>query len=434
MVIQAILPLHNLPLRPAPVLLIGIALAWLLARANYVLFHTLVELFCVIIAGMLALTGALSYFQTRNRTLLLLSCGYLCIGLTDLWHTLAYQGLQVIGQGANTATQLWVLGRLLEVTLLLTVTRPISNRAFPVILLTGATFTTLGWATILYWPVFPPCFIPGSGLTAFKIAAEYLVMVCAIAAFFLLQRAPQLPPPFLLYLRGALLFTVLSEFFFTLYWQVADLYNFAGHIGKLISYALLAWGIIIQSLYRPLDTLYSQLCQQQQLLREASEKDALTGLLNRQALQERLTQLWRRHTAERLPICLLMLDLDHFKTVNDRFGHHSGDLVLQKTAALLKSQLRQQDLLARYGGEEFLAVLPGATLTAARVIAERLRLAVGEQAVELTDGQSLLVTISGGLVQARRGENWEQALERADQLLYQAKQRGRNRVESEEGP
>lgn len=157
--------------------------------------------------------------------------------------------------------------------------------------------------------------------------------------------------------------------------------------------------------------------------------DNLTGLTNRRIFFERLGVEFRRATRYRRPLSVIMADLDHFKTVNDRFGHLFGDLVLSVTAQALRTNVRESDLVARYGGEEFVLMLPETALAEAMVVAEKLRAAV--EAQDYTNGiQSTRITISLGV--ASRPESApadaDDLLRRADEALYAAKHGGRNRV------
>ena len=174
--------------------------------------------------------------------------------------------------------------------------------------------------------------------------------------------------------------------------------------------------------------------EQQRLRQQAAEfgrmahEDALTGLNNRRHAEFALPLLLDRARLEGKTIALGMLDIDHFKQVNDGFGHGIGDLVLQKVAQLVKRQLRSADLIARVGGEEFMLVFVGATPAKAQEICERLRAVVaGHLWGELTRG--LRVTISIGLAAGVPPQRPQQLVEAADQALYVAKDSGRNRVQ-----
>ena len=156
-------------------------------------------------------------------------------------------------------------------------------------------------------------------------------------------------------------------------------------------------------------------------------RDQLTGLGNRREVAERLPRLLAEADAAHSPLALAMLDLDHFKRINDRFGHLVGDQVLVTVAQMLRERLRGTDLLARTGGEEFLAVLPDATPARAREVCERIR-----AHMEAHDwsgiAPGLKVTVSVGLASAPPCEE-AVLMARADAALYRAKARGRNRIE-----
>lgn len=160
-------------------------------------------------------------------------------------------------------------------------------------------------------------------------------------------------------------------------------------------------------------------------LKESSIRDALTGTFNRRYLSETATEVLKRTESEQRSACFLMLDIDHFKKINDTFGHLCGDEILINVASVIQQQLRKQDILARYGGEEFIIILYPETLTDAIAIAERIRTSV--TSITLPDGQS--VTASIGVVQSTPGVSVDEVYQQADMFLYQAKNNGRNRVE-----
>lgn len=156
-------------------------------------------------------------------------------------------------------------------------------------------------------------------------------------------------------------------------------------------------------------------------------RDPLTDTGNRiamdQALQREI-EVTRRNLS---PLSVLMLDIDHFKSINDRFGHGVGDEVLKAIATSLKGSLRNVDMVFRYGGEEFLVVLSGAHQEAAAMIGERLRRGV-EALQHLVQGQPIVLSISLGCATLAPGETAESLLRRADNALYSAKREGRNRI------
>jgi diguanylate cyclase (GGDEF)-like protein len=174
-----------------------------------------------------------------------------------------------------------------------------------------------------------------------------------------------------------------------------------------------------------LSTMHAQSLQEQ--LARLARVDQLTGLLNRRSLEEAAQREVDRAVRSEEPLWVFMIDIDHFKKVNDRLGHQAGDRVLQQVAAALASTLRPYDALGRYGGEEFALVLPGVGSSAAVVIADRLRAAV-KLAARGETRASAEVTASVGAAQLAEGEaDWYAALGRADEAMYEAKRQGRDR-------
>ncbi len=158
--------------------------------------------------------------------------------------------------------------------------------------------------------------------------------------------------------------------------------------------------------------------------------DALTSLPNRRAFDETLQRMATATEGSGEPLSLMLVDIDHFKRVNDRFGHPVGDALLRRTASTIRNGLPLGGMVARFGGEEFAVLLPGQNLATAIEEGERLRLAVSGQRLAMRrSGERLSdVTISLGLAELLPGEDVAATLERADSALYRAKQEGRNRV------
>ncbi|AVO49430.1 GGDEF domain-containing protein [Melaminivora suipulveris] len=169
--------------------------------------------------------------------------------------------------------------------------------------------------------------------------------------------------------------------------------------------------------------------------RHLASHDALTGLANRRTLVQALARDMAHAVRIRGPYALVLLDIDHFKTVNDTRGHRAGDQVLRHVAGVLAARLRRQDLPGRYGGEEFLVLLPGTDLAGALQVAETLRQAVQDTPCPQPDGP-IAVTISLGVCAARPHAPGcgEALIDAADRALYAAKQAGRNRVQHGPAP
>jgi len=173
-----------------------------------------------------------------------------------------------------------------------------------------------------------------------------------------------------------------------------------------------------------LSEAHADLALKNRQLEKLSETDGLTGVFNRYRIEERLREELYRSGRYGLPLSVIILDLDHFKQVNDTFGHGEGDLVLRTVAKRLEERTRESDLVGRWGGEEFVVLCSDTTVEGAGKVAESLREAVREAFI----GETGTVTASFGVAQSVPGESPEAFVGRADRALYQAKSSGRNRV------
>jgi len=175
--------------------------------------------------------------------------------------------------------------------------------------------------------------------------------------------------------------------------------------------------------------LLSELEEKNRELQELAYYDPLTGLPNRRFFFEHASLIFEEAKRYEKPLSLLVMDIDHFKKINDTYGHDVGDVVLKTFANVLRGIVRQSDICARFGGEEFVVLLPNTDLEGAKVLAERIRTAVAKNPVE--HGSIVIVfTVSIGASQYRKGmQNIDELIKEADIALYRAKEGGRNRVE-----
>ena len=165
-------------------------------------------------------------------------------------------------------------------------------------------------------------------------------------------------------------------------------------------------------------------------IRELSRTDMLTGIHNRLSILDFLDHEISRTTRLNTALSIVILDLDHFKNVNDTWGHPIGDVVLQKTAQILRKNIRDIDAVGRYGGEEFIIVLPGADQGEAIKIVERCRMILAQTLIAVSFEQNIQVTASFGLVTSEIQAAPHLLIKTADEALYSAKHNGRNRVET----
>ncbi|MBS0209778.1 MAG: GGDEF domain-containing protein [Planctomycetes bacterium] len=188
--------------------------------------------------------------------------------------------------------------------------------------------------------------------------------------------------------------------------------------------------------------LQGQLRQAEQKLQDQAQQletkmveartDALTGIANRRAFDLELAHRFQQYAEARIPACLLLMDVDHFKKFNDTYGHLAGDATLKQVASTLFDSARGVDLVARYGGEEFAIVMPSTLMNEARRVSEKARASIEANAFDF-DGQTLRVTISCGLAEIQEGLTPAEIIKRADEALYASKQAGRNCIHLNDG-
>ena len=168
----------------------------------------------------------------------------------------------------------------------------------------------------------------------------------------------------------------------------------------------------------------------QEELERLANIDSLTGLLNRGAILRKLSEQMKHAKRYREELSLSLLDIDHFKKVNDQYGHLTGDDVLEQVAIIMWQNIRDADIIGRYGGEEFIIILPRTDLSSALNVAERVRKMIEASKIKDSEGNAFSLTVSQGISIYKLGEDEHSLISRADNALYKAKGNGRNRVET----
>ena len=259
----------------APLMVVLMMLASvLLARLhNYLLFHWLVEFFSIVVAfGVFTVFWNSRHFLD-NGCFLFIGIGYLFVGLIDLLHALAFDGMTVFDGGVNLATQLWLAGRFVQAVSFLAAPLFLRHRfdARPILAIYAAV-VTLMLASIFYWKIFPVCYVDGLGLTPFKIRSEYLVCLVMLAGLGLLwQRRDLLDSRVFQLLSITIVLTIASEVAFTFYKDVTGTSNFIGHCLKMIASYAMYVAFLEVGLTHPYSVLFRNMRESEQRLREMNE-------------------------------------------------------------------------------------------------------------------------------------------------------------------
>ncbi|MBT4077723.1 MAG: GGDEF domain-containing protein [Gammaproteobacteria bacterium] len=405
---------------------------------NFLLFHTLVELFSILVAVLLSIVVWQTYPVSKNHFLMYLGSGYLWVAVLDFIHTIAYKGMNLVAiSNANSATQFWISSRYLEAFILISapifLTRSIRRElAIPIFGVVAG-----GIMILILTGNFPDAFIEGKGLTSFKIYSEYLIIaLLASSLVFLWNQKNHIDNYILNLMVAAIILTMIAELAFTFYVSVYGVSNLVGHFFKFFSYWLLYEAVVHTSLKQPIKLLRQDLKKEihdrklleKELIYQVSH-DSLTGLNSRAMLEERVIEELNRAVRYKHELSVFFLDIDHFKSINDQYGHHVGDIVLGSLARIMKREVRKSDIVARFGGEEFVVLLPETSLDKARELAERLCTSVELETIKFEDEGEGNLTVSIGVATfPAHGLTWPKLLDIADASMYKAKKGGRNQV------
>jgi diguanylate cyclase (GGDEF)-like protein len=431
--------LRELTTRYAPFFFSGLLLfgLYLTSLYSYLLSHSLAELFSVVIGCNIFIVAWNSRQRLDNHFFVFLGIAYLFVSLIDLLHMLAYKGIGVFaGYDANLPTQLWIAARYCQ-SLSLLVSPLFLRRKLNISLVVGIYVVVIAVGLVaIFADVFPTCYIEGVGLTPFKKISEYIIsciLFFSIGLFFYKRGA--FDSHVVRWLVASLVLTIASEMSLTLYTGVYDLINLIGHFFKLIAFYLIYIAIVEMGLEKPQRLLFQDLKHRERALQRALKDvqrlaitDPLTGLYNQRHFTTAAEAEVRRACRYGRPLSAVMMDIDHFKRVNDSYGHTTGDRLLQKVAEGCRKELRQADVVGRYGGDEFAIMLPEIDLAAAKQVAERLRRTIAQTQLKTAKGPARVTASLGVAAVDCDNIRLEALLSRADKALYVAKRKGRNQV------
>ncbi|MBF4691536.1 sensor domain-containing diguanylate cyclase [Fusibacter ferrireducens] len=397
---------------------------------NYLLFHSISEIFSICIAFTIFSITWNSKEYIKNNFLMILGIAYLFIGILDLLHTLSYKGMNIFTDYDYYANQVWIATRFLEsITIfisfiILNYKKKINTYVIFAIYLIVTTAIML---SIFNWRIFPICFIEGVGLTPFKVISEYIISLILIISLACSRYYKNTFDKLTYnYIAVSILFTILSELAFTFYVSNYGFSNMIGHFFKIISFYCIYKALIEKGIKEPNYLIFKELQNQ-------VDTDGLTGLFNHRYLYDKLEDEIRRTLRTKIRFSVIIFDVDHFKNVNDQFGHLKGDEVLVGIAKVMSQLTRNTDVVGRYGGEEFMVILPDTDINSAFIVAEKVREGICQ--MDLC-GNGTKVTISAGIAEFSEVYVGDEVLpiptlaanlvDAADQNLYKAKTQGRN--------
>ncbi len=399
-------------------LLISSIVLFFVARANYLLFHALVEGFAIVVAALIYVLATRTYQHSRNKIFLFLGIAYFHVAVLDFAHMLTYKGMGVFPDfSSDIPTQLWIAGRFVEAASFLAILflrqKSINRRTTTAVY---SLITASLLLSIMVFRVFPACFVEGKGLTTFKVFSEYVIICILLGSAYTLYSNKYFAGQGLFNTLGiAMIITAASELSFTLYTDVYGIANMIGHMLKIVSYYFVYTGVVALGIDAP----YSMMSAE---LKNRALIDELTGLCNRKGMLDLMAKELQQVEQKKSSLGLLMIDLDNFKPINDQYGHLCGDEVLKKFAVILQHNIRDNDLACRFGGDEFVVLVRGVDANRLAQVQQRIQVAAGDWIVENEALQGLGVSIGTSLLQPGQTLDADSIINIADKNMYAEKQ------------
>lgn len=424
-----------------------------LSAGTFLPIHTIIEFFCVFVALCTFTVTWYSYLNNCSYYSYFIGLGLLAVGLIDLFHLYSYEGMPGIFSDAcvNSATLYHIFGRLfMGATFLASVY--LYKKEFCItgrmrfLLLTG-TLLLVGFilSTVSLAPsIYPIMYVDGSGLTYAKVLSEYfiiLVLLVAMVGYLFLYK--KYMDSYLQLIICTLLISIFSEVCFISYKNVYETANVLGHLFRFASYTLIYAAIFMNNVKKPYLKLVAareelaninnsleervrertyDLQKANKILSRAATHDYLTDASNRMEFSNRFKKLMSQpqdHTVH----SVIAIDFDCFKNINDTYGHAVGDECLKSFVREAKKTLRPTDTVSRFGGDEFMLLLPNTPKEGAKVAAEKIK----KHLAEFADPP---FTVSFGVAEwPKDGRKEKELLAKADEALYLAKEKGKNRIE-----
>jgi signal transduction histidine kinase len=337
---------------------------------NYLLFHSLAEIFSIIIACSIFIITWNSRRFLDNNCLLFLGSAYLFVGGLDLLHLLAYKGMGVFtGYGANLPTQLWIAARYVEsLSLFISIFLFEKKLSMEILFLGYTLVTSLILGFVFYWDLFPVCFVEEIGLTPFKKISEYIIsLILIVTVVILLKRSSWFDPKVLRLLIVSIFLTIISELAFAVYFDVYGLFNLLGHYFKIISFYLVYKGIVKTGLTKPYTVLFRNLKKSEASLRSAGAK-------LEQRVDERTAELFRANKQLKKEIEERIHAQENFRMLADRLLEAQESERRRLAREMHDDMTQRLAVLAIDAGklEQELQSAPGPTLERLRQMRESL--------------------------------------------------------------
>ena len=391
---------------------------------NFDFFHMVTDLSVIFLGMIIFIIAFYSSEYTKGSNLLFVGVAYLFISLIDLMHMVNSGDFNSLEIDLNISAQLWIAARFVEGSILYlaySMYKKASLVNFKLMLASFGITTLIIFAVVSLSDYLPLLYNVETGFTLYKQVLDGLVIGLFILAFIAINKneSRRFNKKVLL---AAIAFKVLGEFVFIFESTDNHIFVTIRYISKYISYVLLFLVFARDLLQRPYENIFRAFKEKEDELTELSRKDSLTGLYNHSTSYEIMREIIKKNEINKVDTCLLMIDIDDFKCINDKYGHTKGDEILFEIANIFKNCEGPIKLAGRYGGDEFVVLFDNCNVERAKKITER----IFTKMEILSDKVSVKVTLSIGISEWKSGFTAKDLVNSADYQMYESKSIGKN--------
>ncbi len=393
------------------------------AQIDYSFFHVTADLAAIFLGLTIYIIASYSSKYSKGSNLLFVGVAYLSVSIIDLMHLINDGGFSHTQMDLNTATQYWIGARFTEAFVLFfaySKLLKVKNMSLK-ILVASFGFTTLVILLFVSFSQYFPLMYDLDGFTFYKKVMDILIILLFIFAFITIRRHESRKFNRIV-LIIAIGFKIFSEVTFLFNSGEVEILNILRYISKYISYVLLFVVFARDFLVRPYENIFRAFKDKEDELLELTKRDSLTGLYNHSTSYEIIREIITKNETSKNDICLMMIDIDDFKCINDKYGHIKGDEVLLGVANLFKHCDGPLKLAGRYGGDEFVVLFVDCDGNLAEIISNKLFNKLKKLSIEI----GITVTISIGISEWEKRFTAKDLVRSADYQMYVAKSIGKS--------
>lgn len=392
---------------------------------NLLFFHTILELSTIFLGLAIYIVAVYSKEYSKSKIIIFIGVSYIFTGTLDLLHIFTNDALGVFAMSKNISTEFWMSARLTEAFVLLLAyahvlkVKNISLKSAYAIFIAITSFMI---GISVFADFIPPLYLEGTGYTTYKYMLDILVVIVFAFALFSIRKneSRAFNKRILTY---AILLKIASQLSFMFVVEGESLFVIISLLTKYLSYIALFVVFGRDSLTRPYENIFHAFKEKEKKLTALSQRDSLSGLYNHSMIYEKLDELILRNDFDKSKLCLMMIDIDDFKTINDKYGHVKGDEIIISIASIFKACEGPIDLAGRYGGDEFAVAFSRCDKELAIVILKKLYSRINEISIEL----GVPIGLSIGVSIWESGMDSISLVKKADLLMYRSKENGKNR-------